>query len=143
VSPIGNHRNSRCGLAGHPWWDAFFFMAMSSRPWPMITRTTETFGEPASRPDDKIARTVQGAGNARPRRPCAYPNAGGAKKIKPRAKAARGYDIHSGKPTGREVAALHRLQALTERYIAEGLTPADARTRTREELRANPHRDCG
>jgi hypothetical protein len=56
-------------------------------------------------------------------------------------KMKRGYDIHTGKPTGREVAAMHRLQVLTERYIAEGLTPADARTRAREELRANPRRD--
>ena len=69
------------------------------------------------------------------------PRRRGAKKIKPRAKAARGHDIHTGKPTGREVAAMHRLQVLTERYIAEGLTPADARTRAREELRANPRRD--
>jgi hypothetical protein len=60
-----------------------------------------------------------------------------AKKSAPR----RGYDIHTGKATGREVQAMHRLQVLTERYIAEGLTPADARTRAREELRANPRRD--
>jgi hypothetical protein len=53
----------------------------------------------------------------------------------------RGYDIHAGKPTGREVQAMHRLQVLTERYIAEGLTPADAQTRAREELRANPRKD--
>jgi hypothetical protein len=62
------------------------------------------------------------------------------------AKAARkakatGYDIHAGKPTGREVQAMHRLQTLTDRYIAEGLTPADARTRAREKLRVNPRRD--
>ena len=50
-------------------------------------------------------------------------------------KAKRGYDIHTGKATGREVQAMHRLQVLTERYIAEGLTPADALTRAREELR--------
>jgi hypothetical protein len=62
------------------------------------------------------------------------------KKAAPR-KAKRGYDIHAGKPTGREVAAMHRLQVLTDRYIAQGLTPADARTRAREELRANPRRD--
>jgi hypothetical protein len=30
---------------------------------------------------------------------------------------------------------------VTDRYIAEGLTPADARTRAREELRANPRGD--
>jgi hypothetical protein len=58
------------------------------------------------------------------------------KKAKPA--PPRSYDIHSGKPTGREVQAMHRLQVLTERYIAEGLTPADARTHAREELRANP-----
>jgi hypothetical protein len=73
-----------------------------------------------------------------------------ARKMKSRAKKRivarksaprRGYDIHSGKPTGREVQAMHRLQVLTERYIAEGLTPADAQTRAREELRANPRKD--
>ena len=60
-----------------------------------------------------------------------------AKKSEPR-KMKRGYDIHPSQPTGREVQAMHRLQVLTERYIAEGLTPADARTGAREELRANP-----
>jgi len=63
-----------------------------------------------------------------------------AKKLAPR-KMKRGYNIHTGKPTGREVQAMHQLQVLTERYMAEGLTPADARTRAREELRANPRRD--
>jgi hypothetical protein len=53
----------------------------------------------------------------------------------------RGYDIHTGKPTGREVQAMHRLQVLTERYIGEGLTPVDARTRAIEELRTNPRGD--
>jgi hypothetical protein len=56
-------------------------------------------------------------------------------------RASRGYDIHTGQPTGREVQAMHRLQVLEERYIAEGLTPADAQTRAREELRANPRKD--
>jgi len=56
-------------------------------------------------------------------------------------KAKRDYDIHAGKPTGREVSAMHRLQVFTDRYIAEGLTPADAQTRAREELRANPRKD--
>ena len=63
-----------------------------------------------------------------------------AKKAAPTAKK-RGYEIHAGKPTGREVQAMHRLQVLTERYISEGLTPADAQTRAREELRANPRKD--
>jgi hypothetical protein len=47
-------------------------------------------------------------------------------------KAKRGYGIQPGQPTGREVRAMHRLQVLTERYIGEGLTPADARTRATE-----------
>jgi hypothetical protein len=58
-----------------------------------------------------------------------------ARKAAPR-KMKRGYAIHAGKPTGREVQAMQRLQSLTERCIAEGLTPADARTRATEELRA-------
>jgi hypothetical protein len=62
------------------------------------------------------------------------------KKAAP-SKMKRGYDIHTGKPTGREVQAMHRLQVLTDRYIAEGLTPADASTRAREELRASPRKD--
>jgi hypothetical protein len=41
-----------------------------------------------------------------------------AKKAAPR-KMKRGYDIHPGQPTGREVQAMHRLQVLTERYMAE------------------------
>jgi hypothetical protein len=49
-----------------------------------------------------------------------------AKKAAPR-KMKRSYNIHAGKPTGREVQAMQRLQSLTERYIAEGLTPADVR----------------
>ena len=56
-------------------------------------------------------------------------------------KAKGGYDLYVGKPTGREVQAMNRLQSLTERYIAEGLTPADALTRAKEELRANPRKD--
>ena len=56
-------------------------------------------------------------------------------------KAKGGYDLYVGKPTGREVQAMNRLQTLTERYIAEGLTPADALTRAKEELRANPRKD--
>jgi len=63
-----------------------------------------------------------------------------ARKVAP-PKAKRAYDIHTGQPTGREVQAMHRLQVLTERYIGEGLTPVDARTRAIEELRTNPRGD--
>jgi hypothetical protein len=63
------------------------------------------------------------------------------KKAAPRQKAKRVPDIHTGQPTGREAQAMQRLQSLTERYIAQGLTPADALTRAKEELRANPRRD--
>jgi hypothetical protein len=63
-----------------------------------------------------------------------------SRKVKHRtaARKAAQRKMKAGKPTGREVQAMHRLQVLTERYLAEGLTPADARTRAREELRANP-----
>jgi hypothetical protein len=63
-----------------------------------------------------------------------------SRKVKHRtaARKAAPRKMKAGKPTGREVQAMHRLQVLTERYLAEGLTPADARTRAREELRANP-----
>jgi hypothetical protein len=64
------------------------------------------------------------------------------KKSAPR-KMKRRDGIHTGKPTGREVQAMHRLQVLAERFIAEGLTPADALTRAKEELRANPRKDWG
>jgi hypothetical protein len=47
----------------------------------------------------------------------------------------------TGQPTGREAQAMQRLQSLTDRYIAQGLTPADALTRAKEELRANPRKD--
>ena len=56
--------------------------------------------------------------------------------------ASRKEDIHTGRPTGREVSAMHRLQTLTEHYIGQGLLPSDARTRALEELRSNPQKDA-
>jgi hypothetical protein len=53
-----------------------------------------------------------------------------AKKTKGRA-----YDIHTGKPTGREVSAMQRLEKLTEKYVAEGMSLAEARNRARAEMR--------
>ena len=58
------------------------------------------------------------------------------KKAAPRKKAKLGSDTHTGRPTGREAQAMQRLQSLTERYM-----PADALTRAKEELRANPRED--
>jgi len=63
---------------------------------------------------------------------------------KRRAKAApkgRAYDIHSGKPTGREVSAMQRLEKLTEKYVAEGMSLAEARNRAKAEMRSNPRMD--
>jgi hypothetical protein len=59
------------------------------------------------------------------------------------AKAApkRGYDIHTGRPTGRETSAMQRLERLTEKYVAEGMSLAEARNRARAEMRANPRMD--
>ena len=41
------------------------------------------------------------------------------KKASPKAKAARGYEVHTGKPTGGEVQAMHRPQILTDRYMGK------------------------
>jgi len=44
-------------------------------------------------------------------------------------------------PDWRAKSASERLEKLTEKYIAEGLSPSDARARAREEMRANPRMD--
>jgi hypothetical protein len=56
-----------------------------------------------------------------------------AKKSKPKAKASArpGYDIHTGKPTGRDASAMQRLEKLTEKYVAEGMSLAEARAKAR------------
>jgi hypothetical protein len=65
-----------------------------------------------------------------------------AKKSKPKARASRpGYDIHTGKPTGRDASAMQRLEKLTEKYVAEGMSLAEARNKARAEMRANPRMD--
>jgi hypothetical protein len=51
--------------------------------------------------------------------------ASAAKKSRP------GYDIHTGKPTGRDASAMQRLEKLTEKYVAEGMSLAEARTKAR------------
>jgi hypothetical protein len=62
-----------------------------------------------------------------------------ARRAKKSAKAAP--KRHNPKPYGRAVGALERLEKLTEKYIAEGLSPTDARARAMAEMRANPRRD--
>jgi hypothetical protein len=57
------------------------------------------------------------------------------------AKKSRPYDIHTGKPTGREVSAMQRLEKLTEKYVAEGMSLAEARNRAKAEMRSNPRMD--
>ena len=61
--------------------------------------------------------------------------AGAAKKARP------GYDIHTGKPTGRDASAMQRLEKLTEKYVAEGMSLAEARAKARADMRANPRMD--
>jgi hypothetical protein len=46
-------------------------------------------------------------------------------------KARPAYDIHTGKPTGREVSAVQRLEKLTEKFVAEGMSLAEARAKAR------------
>jgi hypothetical protein len=56
-------------------------------------------------------------------------------------KAAPRYNPQTGKLTGRAIKAQERLDALTQKYQAEGMAAQDARQRAREELRSNPRRD--
>jgi hypothetical protein len=56
-------------------------------------------------------------------------------------KARSAYDIHTGKPTGRDASAMQRLEKLTEKYVAEGMSLAEARAKARAEMRANPRKD--
>jgi hypothetical protein len=51
------------------------------------------------------------------------------------------YNPQTGQLTGREVGAQVRLEQLAEEYIAEGMTPENARNRAREVMRDNPKRD--
>jgi len=58
-----------------------------------------------------------------------------AKKSRP------GYDISTGKPTGRDASAMQRLEMLTEKYVAEGMSLTEARAKARAEMKANPRMD--
>ena len=51
------------------------------------------------------------------------------KGTKRAAKKTAGYNPHTGKPTGRAKGALERRDALIAKYIAEGMSAADARQR--------------
>jgi hypothetical protein len=47
----------------------------------------------------------------------------------------------AGKPTGRDASAMQRLEILTEKYVAEGMSLTEARAKARAEMRANPRKD--
>jgi len=53
----------------------------------------------------------------------------------------KGYNPHTGRLTGRAVGAQERLDKLAERYVAEGMSLAEARARAREEMRDNGRKD--
>jgi hypothetical protein len=53
----------------------------------------------------------------------------------------RAYSQQTGKLTGREVSAQARLEKLTAKYVAEGMSASEARNVAREVMRANPRRD--
>ena len=59
----------------------------------------------------------------------------GVRKTRP------GYDISTGKPTGRDASAMQRLEMLTEKYVAEGMSLTEARAKARAEMKANPRMD--
>jgi hypothetical protein len=53
----------------------------------------------------------------------------------------RSYNPQIGQITGRELQALQRLDTITKKYQAEGMSVQDARPRVLDELRNNPRRD--
>jgi hypothetical protein len=65
---------------------------------------------------------------------------------KTKAKVARRTKVKgpkTGRITGQQRQSLQRLDPLTKKYQAEGMSPADARQRAYNELRNNPGRDWG
>jgi hypothetical protein len=61
--------------------------------------------------------------------------------VRRKAKRARRYNPQTGKPTGRAVGALARLEALTKKYQDQGMTLEAARQRAIDEMRDNTRRD--
>jgi hypothetical protein len=59
-------------------------------------------------------------------------------KVVRKGKAAK-KRFHIGKPTGR-VSGIQRLEKLTEKYVAEGMSLGEARNKARARMRANPRR---
>jgi hypothetical protein len=72
----------------------------------------------------------------------ARPKAGKiAKKKAATRRARKGYDSQMGRPTGRDVTALARLDELTKEYVAGGMDEVAARQRARAEMRDNNRGD--
>jgi hypothetical protein len=61
-----------------------------------------------------------------------------AKKSAPKAKR---YNPQTGKPTGRTIGALERLDKLTAKYVAEGMSAPEAKAKAQAEMRDNNRRD--
>lgn len=55
---------------------------------------------------------------------------------KAKKKSAR-YNPQTGKPTGRAIGAMERRDKLAEQYVAQGMSPEDARQRAQMEMRDN------
>jgi hypothetical protein len=51
------------------------------------------------------------------------------------------YNAGAGRLSGREIKAKKRLDALVEKYVAEGMSKKDATERGRKEMRDNPRGD--
>ena len=60
---------------------------------------------------------------------------------KHKAKGSAKYNPQIGKLTGREAGAQMRLEELTEKYQADGMSAQEARQRARDVMRDNPKRD--
>jgi hypothetical protein len=61
--------------------------------------------------------------------------------LKSGAKKRPSYNPQTGKLTGREVGAQERLEKRAEILMAGGMSPSDARTTARAEMRDNPRKD--
>jgi hypothetical protein len=53
----------------------------------------------------------------------------------------KSYNPHTGRATGRAIGGLERRDKLAEEYMAQGMSPEDARSRAIAEMRDNPRRD--
>jgi hypothetical protein len=65
----------------------------------------------------------------------------GKKRVAKKTAKKKSYNPHTGRATGRAIGGLERRDKLAEEYMAQGMSPEDARSRAIAEMRDNPRRD--